>query len=241
MNLSIRLQALLSTTPAVSTVTPTTYLPDCTLLERRSMQLHARLLAINKDVSRLSGDPSEIYLVYLNQKQLSDFKRELSDLRNNILAITPDSSDALWVTAQQQERSIFETFAIVKKLLYNLPSDPTKTLTPEPLRVKLPRIDVPTFDGDLLHWQILREKFHIAIDSRVDISKEEKLVYLRHSLKDCSAKSVIEGLSHSGDQYPEAVISLKSRCSRPRLIHKTHVRKMYEVATLKEGSETKLS
>ena len=33
----------------------------------------------------------------------------------------------------------------------------------------------------------------------------EKLVYLRQSLKDGSAKTVIEGLSHSGDQYEEAI------------------------------------
>ena len=36
------------------------------------------------------------------------------------------------------------------------------------------------------------------VDKHSDISNTEKLVYLRHSLKDGSAKNVIEGRSHSG-------------------------------------------
>ena len=38
----------------------------------------------------------------------------------------------------------------------------------------------------------------MSVDKHSDISNTEKLVYLRHSLKDGSAKNVIEGLSHSG-------------------------------------------
>ncbi|XP_064386059.1 uncharacterized protein LOC135334711 [Halichondria panicea] len=241
MTLSVRLQVLLSST-ATLTVTPpeTRYLPDRAVLERRSTQLQARLLAISEDVSRLSGDPSELHLVFLHQEQLSDLKKELSDLRNEVLVITTDTSDVLWVDTQRQDRSIFDASVKVKKLLHSPPSDPTETLTPEPHGVKLPKIDVPTFDGDMLHWKTFWEQFDIAIDGRSDISNTEKLVYLRHSLKDCTAKSVIEGLSHTGDQYAEATASLKSRYDRPRIIHQAHVRKIYEVANLKEGSGKEL-
>ncbi len=240
--LSVRLQVLLSSAPVTSTVTPpeTRHLPDRAVLERRSAQLQARLLSISDDVSRLSGDPSEIHLVFLHQEQLSDLKRELSDLRNEVLVITPDTSDVLWVATQTQERIIFDNSVKVKKLLHSPSSDSTEALTPEPRGVKLPKIDVPTFDGDMLHWTTFWEQFDIAIHGRSDISDTEKLVYLRHSLKDCTAKSVIEGLSHSGDQYAEAIASLKSRYNRPRLIHQAHVRKIYEVANLKEGSGKEL-
>ena len=106
--------------------------------------------------------------------------------------------------------------------------------------VKLPKIDVPMFDGDILHWQTFWEQFSVAIHDRTSISDAEKLVYLRHSLKDGSAKSVIEGLSRSGEQYAEAIESLKSRYSRPRLIHQTHVRKIYEVPGMREGTGKEL-
>ena len=106
--------------------------------------------------------------------------------------------------------------------------------------VKLPKIDVPTFDGNILNWQTFWEQFSIAIHERSSLSDTEKLVYLRHSLKDGAAKKVIEGLSRSGDQYAEAIMCLKSRYDRPRLIHQTHVKKIVEIAPLKEGSGKEL-
>ena len=105
--------------------------------------------------------------------------------------------------------------------------------------VKLPKIDVPTFDGNILNWQAFWEQFSIAIHERSSLSDTEKLVYLRHSLKDGAAK-VIEGLSRSGDQYAEAITCLKSCYDRPRLIHQIHVKKIVEIAPLKEGSGKKL-
>ena len=58
------------------------------------------------------------------------------------------------------------------------------------------------------------------------ISDSEKLVYLRHSLNDGTAKSLIEGLSRSGECYQEAIKCLKSRYNRPRLTDQTYVRKL---------------
>lgn len=64
----------------------------------------------------------------------------------------------------------------------------------------------------------------------------EKLVYLRNSLKDGSAKGIIEGLSTSGECYAEAIKTLKARYDRPRLIHQSHVRVILEAPALKEGT-----
>ena len=63
------------------------------------------------------------------------------------------------------------------------------------------------------------EQFKVYIHSRTNLSNSEKLVYLKHSLKDRSAKNVIEGLSRSGDCYEEAVESLKACYVRPRLVY----------------------
>ena len=94
--------------------------------------------------------------------------------------------------------------------------------------MKLPKLDVPTFDGNILHWRSFWEQFCISVHDRPNLSDPEKLVYLQQSLKNGSAKSAIEGLSHSGEYYTEAVECLKSRYDRPRLIHQTHVRVILE-------------
>ncbi len=112
----------------------------------------------------------------------------------------------------------------IKKILHN-PGAVPGSLTPttfEPRGVKLPKIDVATFNGDLLDWRTFWEQFEISVHDRREVSNAEKL---RNALKDGHAKSVIEGLSQSGDQYEEAIASLKSRYD---MIHQAHVRKVYE-------------
>jgi hypothetical protein len=64
----------------------------------------------------------------------------------------------------------------------------------------------------------------------------EKLAYLRSSLKEGSAKNIIDGLSTSGEFYDEAIETLKARYDQPRLIHKSHVRAILDAPGLKDGT-----
>ncbi len=212
-----------------------------TIATRRLSQLDKKLSTLNAAIEKLSSDPSETHLVHLYEEQLRDCKVELGEVRTEVLSLVRDESDELNTTVLKIDQGIFDMSLQVKKLLYRPDRAPE---TPKPASgfkgVRLPKIDVPMFDGDILHWQTFWEQFCIAIHDRSDISGTEKLVYLRHSLKDGSAKSVIEGLSRSGEQYPEAIESLKSRYSRPRLLHQTHVRRIYDVPSLKEGNGKEL-
>ena len=99
--------------------------------------------------------------------------------------------------------------------------------------MKLPKLEVPTFDGNVLNWTTFWEQFSISGHNRPNISDPEKLVYLQQALKDGSAKHAIEGLSRSGDHYKEAVDCLQQRYDRPRLIHRTHVQMILETPSLK--------
>ncbi len=99
--------------------------------------------------------------------------------------------------------------------------------------VKLPKLDVPTFDGSLLGWKSFWEQFSISVHDRTSLSNSEKLVYLQQALKGGPAKSAIEGLSRTGDHYDEAVQSLKIRYDSPRLIDQAHVRVTIEMPSLK--------
>ncbi len=66
------------------------------------------------------------------------------------------------------------------------------------------------------------------------------MVYLQQAVKNGSAKSAIDGLSHSGDHYHEAIDCLQSRYNSPRLIHRAHVCKIMEAPPLKDGSGKEL-
>lgn len=233
-DLSLRLEALLIRT----TATPTARTGERVIAARRLSQLQARLTPLHTAITDITTDRNNVHLVYLYEEQLSDYKKELSDIRSEVLALIEDVTDDLNETIIRQDKEIFEMSIDIKKLLHNpeVPEPIAPAPTAGPRGVRLPKIDVPTFDGDLLNWKTFWEQFCIAIHDHRDLSDTEKLVYLRHSLKDGPARSVVEGLSQSGDQYTEAIESLKSRYNRPRLIHQAHVRKIYEVPSLKEGT-----
>ena len=99
----------------------------------------------------------------------------------------------------------------------------TVTSTSSASGVKLPRIDVPTFDGNIVNVVIFWEQFEAAIHGKHQLLNADKLTYLRHALKDGTARQVIGGLSQAGDNYPEATDFLRKRYARPRLIHCVHV------------------
>ena len=106
--------------------------------------------------------------------------------------------------------------------------------------VKLPKPDVPTFNGDFLNWKNFWQQFQVSVHDRSNLTNTEKLVYLQNSIKDGVAKQTIEGLTKSGEHYEEAIKCLIARYDRPRIIHQTHVRKILETPSLKEGNGKEL-
>ena len=80
----------------------------------------------------------------------------------------------------------------------------------------------------------------MSVHDHSDLSEAEKLVYMQQAIKDGSAKSVIEGLSYSGDQYQEAIECLKSRYNHPRVTHRARVRIVVDAPLLKDGSGKEL-
>ena len=197
-------------------------------------RLESNISSICDAVNSLT-EPLDVCLLQQYREQLRDLKAELGKISSDLLAMDLDESDELYQAQSRQENNIFSCGLKIKKLLASVPTTTSSAATSvESSGVKLPRIDVPTFDGQVINWNSCWEQFNISIHSRTKLSNTEKLVYLKQSLKDGTAKGVIEGLSKSGEHYEEAIKSLKARYDRPRLIHQTHVRMILEAASLKE-------
>ena len=91
-----------------------------------------------------------------------------------------------------------------------------------------------------MSWTRFWEQFRISVHERTSLADSEKFVYLQQALRNGSARSSIDGLSQSGDNYSEAIACLKARFDRPRLIHKGHVKMILEAPSLKEGNGKEL-
>lgn len=214
------------------------------LQSRKLERIDKDLRAVNEAVVSLPGDAGDACRLQLHQEKVADLRRDLAEIRDSPLVLGLDDSDTLMGVLARLEKGIFECSLRVKQLLQTAkptPKDPTASpVTSDGSGVKLPKLDVPTFSGNILEWQSFWDQFRVSVHDRPHISDAEKLVYLRQALKDGTAKSAIEGLSRSGEHYMEAVDYLQDRFDRPRLIHQTHVREIMEAPRLKDGSGREL-
>lgn len=78
------------------------------------------------------------------------------------------------------QASDFDACYSVKKILSSL-AMPTRNDIAQGLKV--PKLEAPTFDVDLLNWTHIWKQFHASFDKRANLSNTEKLLYLQQSLK----------------------------------------------------------
>ena len=237
-SLAVRIQQVIT----ISSATPTN-LDQRKTLSRKLQHLDKNLSLVSETIKTLSSRAEDVCRLQQHEEQLSDYKKDLADFRNSLLSLELAEGDELMGLHTTLEKRFFDCSLQIKQLLR--PHAHAHEPTPGPTHsdskgVKLPKLDVPTFDGNILNWKCFWEQFCISVHDRSSLSDSEKLVYLQHALKDGSAKRVIEGLSRSGEHYGEAVKCLTSRYDRPRLIHQTHVKMILEAPALKEGTGKEL-
>ena len=228
--LTVRIQHLLEVCTSSRASNP------LNIASRRLLRLRKCLASVAESVNSLSGEPDNVCVLHQHQEQLSDFKAELADVRNSLLPLDLRDEDDLSKLQAEIEKHIFDASLEIKRLL-----QPQAHLDPVDTKgIKLPKLEVPTFDGNILNWKSFWEQFCVSIHNRPSLSNSEKLVYLQSALREGSAKRTIEGLSRSGEYYSEAIECLQSRYDRPRLIHQTHVKMILEAIPLKDGTGKEL-
>ena len=236
-DLTIRLNRIISTHPSVGES------GEIRTARKRLSHLQNSAFLIRDAISEHTTAEAEatidVCLFQLYEERLTDLRKDLEGLRRDLLSVDLDEGDELITSQVDLEKLIFGCSLKVRKLLQSQ-SEESSTASADSKGVKLPKLEVPKFDGNILNWITFWEQFNVSVHQRTTLSDAEKLVYLRHSLKDGSAKNVIEGLSRSGDCYLEAVECLKGRYNRPRLIHQAHVRVILEAPSLKTGGGKEL-
>lgn len=176
-------------------------------------------------------------------EQIADVKVEMKDICTCTLNIELTGDDPITRTQNAIEQMIFQCSVVVWKRLRastDTTTRETSMTSPRTPSAKLPKLEVPTFDGDLLKWKSFWDQFHMSIHDHIDLMNAEKMVYLQNALKDNTARRTIEGLTKSGENYKEAVRCLKTRYNRPCMVHQTHVRRIVDAPSLKDGTDKEL-
>ena len=87
--------------------------------------------------------------------------------------------------------------------------------------VKLPELEIPTFDCDRLQWREFWDFFHVTVDQNVHLSDVEKFCYLKDRLIG-EAKHAISGISVSQENYSVVKTLLKERFEDTQLVIHHH-------------------
>ena len=152
---------------------------------------------------------------------MTEVKTELALLKTSLLASDIPTDDPIMQDHAWAEKVVFDHLLKIKKCHRALAA--TSTKANEASTTKLPKLELPTFHGDILQWKNFWEQFCNSVYNRANIPKEEKLMYSQNAIKDKTPKSPIAGHTKSSDHYDEAVKCLQERYDRPRQIHQTCV------------------
>ena len=181
--LAVRVQQLITACASSSDVNPRK------IVSRRFAHLQKSLSSVSDAIKALPGESDDALVLRQHEEQLADFKK-LSDIWTSLLSVNLEDGDELSELQTSLDKALFDYSLSIKKslrpLLHDLPPTDSKG-------VKLPKLDVPTFDGSILNWKSSWEQFCVSMHRRTNLSDSEKLDYLQHALKGGSVKQVIEG------------------------------------------------
>ena len=103
--------------------------------------------------------------------------------------------------------------------------------------VKLPTLNLPTFQGDPLEWHHFWDIFRNAVHSRPDISNAQKFVYLTGQLRG-EAAALLDGFTTTDANYAEAVKLLEDTYGEPRRIIQSHLHFLFDLSGPKPDADS---
>ena len=93
---------------------------------------------------------------------------------------------------------------------------------------KLPKLELPTFSGNSLHWQGFWDSFESAIHNNPNLSGVQKFNYLKAQVLGDAAQ-VIEGFPLTNANYEQSLNLLKERFGNPSKIVNAHMNALVQL------------
>ena len=166
------------------------------------------------------------------------------------LQITPDTDNEMEKEIEdaddfenkigtQLERisSFLEQFEVQDPVLTAAFTAPTSTSTSSPTTglLKMPKFDLPKFNGQYKGWTPFYEQFLASVDSNTVIPDIQKFNYLKTSLTG-EALQLVSHLPLSNSNYKIALKSLTDRYNNERLIVNSHLDAILQLKPLRSES-----
>lgn len=107
------------------------------------------------------------------------------------------------------------------------------------LSIKLPALELCSFDGEIESWPMFYETFKTVIHENPDLTESEKTQYLVGKLKG-KALSICQGILPTAENYSVIWNTLVSKYNDKRVRAATYLDKLFALNNVKENSPTNL-
>ena len=104
------------------------------------------------------------------------------------------------------------------------------------IKVKLPKLELPSFNGDITQWTGFWESFSSTIDKCDSLADIDKFKYLQQALKG-NASETIAGMPISNSNYKEAIELLQKRYGNKQILISKHVETLLALPTIESSSD----
>jgi hypothetical protein len=92
----------------------------------------------------------------------------------------------------------------------------------------LPKLSLPTFNGNSLHWQTFWDSFDAAVHSNTNLTGVQKFYYLKAQISGDAARA-ISGFPLTNTNYEQAIILLKERFGQSYKIVNAHMQALLNI------------
>ncbi|XP_032690610.1 uncharacterized protein LOC116853592 [Odontomachus brunneus] len=193
--------------------------------EDRHVEVKVLLSKIMRDLPTLQDEASS-----MNSETIARVLQQQSELiqhvsrQSSTLSPSTDNNDAIARAIEQQT-----------ELLSRIAG--TDGVANRTSGVKLPPVQLPTFDGRPEEWKRFADTFRSLINDKRDILPVQKFQYLATSLIGDAAR-VIDSIELTADNYTIAWELLQKRYDDPRAIKKKHIECLFRMPIVKRESAT---
>jgi len=192
------------------------------------------LTRATKDLDDICQDPNktksdlQIYLEALNKKydavESLQLEYECFIGKDEDLAKDQEKAEEWFAKAKLVRRQAIHFLDKFVKEEADEKSSEGRSTSSQSRSVKLPKLELPTFSGDVTKWKEFWDQFKANIDD-TDIPVVTKFTYLK-SLLEGEAQSTIQGLTLTADHYKTACQILEQRFGRKELIVFSHIQSL---------------
>ncbi|GBM97379.1 hypothetical protein AVEN_162004-1 [Araneus ventricosus] len=199
---------------------------DITTLERTLNNIKKKCDDLANHAQTYEESQSAFVEIQIKSKNCYCLQQKVEKLRKQYYELPETTDISMEDEALYELEERLETLEVIfKVVLEDLTSKREKTIKDnsenecsKSVKIKLPKIPLPIFDGKYEEWSSFENQFMNLIANNDDLSDSEKLYYLRASLNG-EAKQV----ETEDDTFDSLFKALKERLENKKLIINAHV------------------